>query len=179
MNLRSIQYFLFTAIILASTTACAGDMGGGAGFQRDFDLKSCTMKTTGKAPYFIMEPGYQIVIEDEETKVQITVLDETKMVDGIETRVIEEREWVDGELYEVSMNYFAMCEQTKDVFYFGEHVDFYEKKQGRQARRFLACRRERQYRGVDHVRGAKGWDEILSGDRRGRCDGPRRDRQRQ
>ncbi|MGH6625389.1 MAG: hypothetical protein ACREX4_25435, partial [Gammaproteobacteria bacterium] len=27
--------------------------------------------------------------------------------------------------YEVSRNYFAICEQTKDVFYFGENVDFY------------------------------------------------------
>jgi hypothetical protein len=42
------------------------------------------------------------------------------------TRVVEEREWKNGQLYEVAKNYFAMCEQTKDVFYFGEDVDFYE-----------------------------------------------------
>ena len=40
--------------------------------------------------------------------------------------MVEEREWKKGELYEVAKNYFAMCKQTKDVFYFGEDVDFYE-----------------------------------------------------
>ena len=36
-----------------------------------------------------------------------TVLNETEMVDGIETRVIEEREFDDGELIEVSRNFVA------------------------------------------------------------------------
>jgi hypothetical protein len=44
----------------------------------------------------------------------------------IQTRVIEERESVDGELAEVSRNFFAQCVETRDVFYFGEEVDFYE-----------------------------------------------------
>ncbi|MBF8305746.1 MAG: hypothetical protein HW398_934 [Acidobacteria bacterium] len=56
----------------------------------------------------------------------MTVLNETKMVDGVNTRVVEEREWKDGKLHEVARNYFAICERTKDVFYFGENVDFYE-----------------------------------------------------
>jgi hypothetical protein len=44
------------------------------------------------------------------------------------TRVVEEREWKNGKLYEVARNYFAICEQTKDVYYFGEDVDFYDDK---------------------------------------------------
>jgi len=48
-------------------------------------------------------------------------------VDGVKTRVVEEREWKNGELAEVSRNFFAICEKTKDVFYFGEDVDEYEK----------------------------------------------------
>ena len=42
------------------------------------------------------------------------------------TRVVEEREWKDGRLHEISRNYFAVCAQTKDVFYFGEDVDNYK-----------------------------------------------------
>jgi hypothetical protein len=42
------------------------------------------------------------------------------------TRVVEEREWKNGALYEVAKNYFALCEQTKDVYYFGEDVDYYK-----------------------------------------------------
>lgn len=55
------------------------------------------------------------------------MLDETKEINGITTRVIEEREVKEGELYEVSRNFFAMDQETGDVFYFGEDVDFYEK----------------------------------------------------
>jgi Concanavalin A-like lectin/glucanases superfamily len=50
----------------------------------------------------------------------ITVLNETKMVDGVETRVVEERETKGGKLKEVSRNYFAISKRTNDVFYFGE-----------------------------------------------------------
>jgi hypothetical protein len=40
--------------------------------------------------------------------------------------VVEEREFEDGELAEVSRNFFAICEKTNDVYYFGEEVDIYE-----------------------------------------------------
>jgi hypothetical protein len=56
----------------------------------------------------------------------ITVLNETKIVNGTETRVLEERETEDGELVEISRNYFAVCKPTNDIFYFGEEVDDYE-----------------------------------------------------
>jgi hypothetical protein len=55
----------------------------------------------------------------------ITVLDETEMVDGVTTRVVEERESVDGKLIEVSRNFFAISKRTGDVYYFGEDVDMY------------------------------------------------------
>ena len=48
---------------------------------------------------------------------------------SIEARVVVEREWVDGELVEVSRNWFSRCRQTNDVFYFGEAVDIYENGQ--------------------------------------------------
>jgi hypothetical protein len=57
----------------------------------------------------------------------MTVLDETKIVDGVETRVVEEKETEGGNLVEVSRNYFAICSPTNDAIYFGENVDMYEK----------------------------------------------------
>jgi hypothetical protein len=54
------------------------------------------------------------------------VLDETKQIDGVETRVIEERESNDGKLVEVSRNYFALDKATNDVYYFGEDTDMYK-----------------------------------------------------
>ena len=100
------------------------------GFQDTFDLEECDFSSSGSNSYFFLEPGYQLVLEgqDEGATVQlkITVLDETKIVDGVETRTVEERETEDGELIEISMNYFAICAPANDIFYFGEDVDFYE-----------------------------------------------------
>ena len=77
-------------------------------------------------PYFSLEPGYYLVLEGGGEQMTITVLSETKMVDGVETRVVEEREIQGGQLVEVSRDYFAMSKRTNDVFYFGEDVDLYK-----------------------------------------------------
>jgi len=60
---------------------------------------------------------------DELEEVTITILDQTEMVDGVQTRVLEERERVDGNLEEVSRNFFVECLDTGDVYYFGEDVE--------------------------------------------------------
>ena len=99
-------------------------------YTTSFMTDDCTFASTGTNPFFILEPGYQLVFrgldEGEPAELIITVLNETKMVDGAETRVVEERESVDGELVEISRNFFAICEETNSVFYFGEEVDDYE-----------------------------------------------------
>jgi hypothetical protein len=95
-----------------------------------FDLENCDFASTGENSYFILEPGYQVILEgeedEEELQLTMTVLDETKVVDGVETRVVEEKESEGGNLFEVSRNYFAICKPTNDAFYFGEDVDIYE-----------------------------------------------------
>jgi hypothetical protein len=92
----------------------------------EFAVEKSELSTTGRNPYFILEPGYQLVFEAGKERLVITVLDETKLVDGVETRVVEERETKDGKLVEVSRNYFAISRRTNDVFYFGEDVDIYK-----------------------------------------------------
>ncbi|MES2757782.1 MAG: hypothetical protein V4693_10445 [Pseudomonadota bacterium] len=127
MNTRTVGTMLAAAAILALPAAHAeSSQGKASAWQSEFSIKDCKMQTTGRNPYFVLEPGYQLELEGGGTKLQITVLDDTKTVDGVNTRVVEEREWKDGKLYEVARNYFAICEQTKDVFYFGEDVDFYD-----------------------------------------------------
>ena len=56
----------------------------------------------------------------------ITVLNQTKIVDGVETRIVVEHETAGGQLIEISTNYFAISKKTSDVFYFGEDVDMYK-----------------------------------------------------
>jgi hypothetical protein len=101
-----------------------------AAFTRNFPLERCTFVDHGTNPYFILVPGHRLVLENEDeeesTQLVITVLTDTKLIAGISTRVVEERETEDGELTEVSRNYFAICSENNSVFYFGEDVDFYE-----------------------------------------------------
>ncbi len=99
-------------------------------FTENFMLDLCEFSTIGRNPHFILQPGYQRILQGEEDdeviNVTITVLDETEVVNGVETRVVEERETADGVLTEISRNFFAICQRTNSVFYFGEDVDNYE-----------------------------------------------------
>src|SRR5262249_23743369 len=92
----------------------------------EFLVEKSELSATGHNPYFILEPGYQSVFERGNERLVITVLDETKMADGVMTRVVEERETKGDKLVEVSRNYFAISQRTNDVFYFGEDVDIYK-----------------------------------------------------
>jgi len=91
-----------------------------------FGQENCTFSSVGRNRFYILEPGYQLVLESNEEKVIITVLSEIKKIGSIETRIVEEREEENGELKEVSRNFFAICKEHGDVFYFGEEVDDYE-----------------------------------------------------
>ena len=98
-----------------------------------FNMEDCNFSTTGTNPYFILQPGYRLVfagIEDgEPLNVTVIVSNETKVVgDGIVTRVVEERT-VNSEtndLKEITKDYFAICDKSNSVFYFGEDVNNYE-----------------------------------------------------
>lgn len=126
MVTRTFQIILAAAAALVISAACADSKATKSQWQEEFAISKCNLLTTGRNQYLVLEPGFQLVLEGGGTKLQITVLNDTKMVDGVTTRVVEEKEWKDGQLYEIARNYFAICEQTKDVFYFGEDVDFYE-----------------------------------------------------
>src|SRR5919109_5408003 len=71
-------------------------------YSSSFRDKDCTFSSTGRNPFFILEPNYQLVLSGgdtgEEAQVTITVSNETREVNGTETRVIEERETTGGEL---------------------------------------------------------------------------------
>jgi hypothetical protein len=107
---------------MAATAAQAKDKNAAADWQDDFGVGTCKMLTSGRSDYFVLEPGYMLVLQEGSTRMEIKVLDETREVAGVTTRVVEEREWDKGKLHEVSRNYYAMCESTKDVIHFGEDV---------------------------------------------------------
>ncbi|HEX7896405.1 MAG TPA: hypothetical protein VF950_01400 [Planctomycetota bacterium] len=97
-------------------------------FTDTFQTDVKTLGPTGRNPYFILEPGWRITLENAAKKevVVITVLEETRKIGGVETRVVEEHESKDGQVVEISRNFFAICARTNAVYYFGEDVDDYK-----------------------------------------------------
>ncbi len=92
----------------------------------DFSIEKPDLGPTGRNPYFILEPGYTLTLTDGDEQLVITVKEETRLIDGVQTRVVEERESKDGKLAEISRNFFAISRRTNSVYYFGEEVDIYE-----------------------------------------------------
>jgi hypothetical protein len=126
---------IVVSIVAALVAALASPSASLAGkekraFTDDFQQADCTFATSGQNRYFVLTVGHQLHLQGEEqdgaVDLVITVLPDTMLVDGVLTRVIEEREQLDGQLVEVSRNYVAVCTQTGDMFYFGEDVDIYE-----------------------------------------------------
>ena len=133
MRLGSVVLAL-SGLALGMTIAIRAAPGGGTKDSKRwtdrFDTSGCAWSSIGKNEFFILEPGYQEVFEGREEKdsvhLEITVLRETQIVNGVETRIIEEKETHNGMLEEISRNLFAICGPGNDVFYFGEAVDMYK-----------------------------------------------------
>jgi hypothetical protein len=126
----SPRSFAALAVIGLLTAACSGPES----YENLMDLGVCAPNSAAFTleidnPFFPLPVGRQIVLEggssSGEELVRITVLDEVERVAGVETRVVEEYEALDGRVVEISRNYFA---QTSDgtVCYFGEEVDVYD-----------------------------------------------------
>jgi hypothetical protein len=127
-------------VIWAAITGCASkgkstqakkdagptqDTSARADWQDKFEVDKADLSARGMSKYIILQPGRRAEYESKDGKLVITVLPETKTVDGVETAVVEERESEGGKLKEVSRNFFAINRKTGDVYYFGEEVDVY------------------------------------------------------
>jgi hypothetical protein len=140
--MRSTRRLLWLAPILcAALIACksvnsnldAGAKGGGDEAVQ-LDIAVCD---PGGGPhsliidnrYLPMPVGRKLVLEGHEGKagvhLEVTVLDQTETVAGVETRVLEERESKDGQLVEVSRNFFVQAPDGS-VCYYGEDVDIFK-----------------------------------------------------
>jgi hypothetical protein len=97
-----------------------------AAWTAEFSVDKAELSPTGRNPYFILEPGYQLVLEGGDERLVVTVLPETRVVDGVETRIVQEYESEGGQVVEISRNFYAISKRTGSVYYFGEEVDFYK-----------------------------------------------------
>jgi len=118
--------WILAIAFVAAAGAGLSSQAPDSSFTSRFDVEKSDLASTGRNPYFILEAGNTLTLEEASTRLVITVLNETKVVDGVETRIVEERETEKGALIEVSRNYFAISRRTNSVFYFGEDVDMYK-----------------------------------------------------
>ncbi len=63
-----------------------------AGWTHDFSAEKADLVASGRNPYLVLEPGYLLILEDGNERLTITVKDQTKTVDGVECRVVEQKE---------------------------------------------------------------------------------------
>jgi len=87
------------------------------------DLKN--LATTGKNPCFNLEPGYRLRYSSGEAIRTMTVRRKTKVVDGVETRVVEEKETQHGQPTRIVWRYYAIDKTTSALYCFGVHIQTY------------------------------------------------------
>jgi len=95
-------------------------------WQKDFPVDKKNLGVKGNNPYFNLTPGYVLSYAHGNETDTLTVLNETKLIDGVETRPVEDREMKNGKITEVTRDYYAIDSKTNDVYYFGEEVDVYK-----------------------------------------------------
>ncbi len=95
-------------------------------WQGGFAVDKKTLTSTGGGQYLKLEPGLRMEYAEGQTAVVIEVTKDTRVVDGVETRVVLETETKGGHLVESTRDYFAADAKTGDVYYFGEDVDEYK-----------------------------------------------------
>jgi hypothetical protein len=98
----------------------------GTQWQSTFNLDRKNLGVQGANPYFNLTPGYQLFYAHKKNSEVVTVLNETRVIDSVTTRVVEDRESHDGNLSELTRDYYAIDSVTNDVYYFGEDVDVYK-----------------------------------------------------
>jgi uncharacterized membrane protein YkoI len=119
-----------TGEILAKKEASKKESSGDRAFTDTFPFEASELTTTGKNPYFILEPGFFTILEGKEdgkdVRLESNVTFETKKVNGVECRVVVEKAFENGQLKEIARDYYAMSKKTASVYYFGEDVDNYK-----------------------------------------------------
>ena len=125
-------------LTLSRTDGYARQGGPEPAFTTDFGLNNATFSPNGGNQYFSLQPGTFHRYEGEDdgafVELEIEALDQVKNITfdlngetiTARCRVIREREWEDGELVEVSRNFFSRDTRTGNIYYFGEDVAIFE-----------------------------------------------------
>jgi hypothetical protein len=128
-----VRAWVAVVILLPLTAACGSRAGPGqeasgtldpADYSASVDHPLVPLSSVSATYFEGLEPDPDAG-ESIETRADKHVLNQTKVVAGVRVRVLEVKEYEDGELVERTLDYFAQ-HRDGSVWYFGEHVDDYE-----------------------------------------------------
>jgi hypothetical protein len=132
MIMRRFVVAIGMCALLALGAACGDD---GAKAPEDAAIDPADFQSAVDNEFFPLEPGATFVYEGEEVdpdtgktielRVESTVLEAKDVVAGVEVTVVEVRDIEDGELVELTRDYYAQ-HSDGTVYYLGEDVDDYE-----------------------------------------------------
>lgn len=124
------------SLVLVALVAC-GKESGELCYEQTLDVARCnpstaTFSLASTNMYYPLNVGSIVILEGIEDgatiRVERRVLADTQVVAGVTTHVLEARELIDGELYEIARNFYVEASDGT-VCYFGEDVEFYENGQ--------------------------------------------------
>jgi hypothetical protein len=115
---------ILVALSLAASLALSGQTA--RDFQKTFSVEKKNLGIRGDNPYFPLTPGYQLSYRHGSATDTLTVLSDTTTIDGVQVRIVEDREESKGRLVELTRDYYAIDAASNDVYYFGEDVDVYK-----------------------------------------------------
>lgn len=119
--------------VLAGCTDGGSDSGASGGLPQGsdkvkLDPSDFTVDITNK--FWPMRPGDRYVYQETDadgtvTRDEVTVLDRTETIDGVETRVVHDLATVDGQTVEDTTDWYAQ-DSAGNLWYFGEDTAGYE-----------------------------------------------------
>jgi hypothetical protein len=89
------------------------------------ELDSADFSADVDHPYWPMAPGSRWVYEEDGLQVEVTVTDDTRMVDGIEARVVHDVVSEKGQVVEDTYDWYAR-DRDGNVWYLGEDTTEFE-----------------------------------------------------
>ncbi len=128
----AISVALVTGLVVA-VTACGGGSSNASSLPQGSEpvtLDPADFTTEIDNPYWPMAPGNRWVYTERDSKgtdqrVEVTVTDRTKMVMGIEARVVHDVVSQDGALVEDTFDWYAQ-DADGNIWYLGEETKEYE-----------------------------------------------------
>ena len=97
------------------------DAIGGGHYEPEIDPEQFTSAITN--PLLSYTPGvtyvYELVTDEETEIIHVTPTEDTREIMGVECAVVRDTVWIDGEMVEDTLDYFAQDDEG-NVWYFGE-----------------------------------------------------------